>query len=259
MTSKKVPRIGFIVQARLGSSRLPKKVLRKFHNGETLISIITTRLKKSLFYSTDNIIVATTHNQRDDELYRYCIENDIQVVRGSEENVLDRFYCAARKVGFEYVVRICSDNPFLDVDLLDLAITQLLENNDSDYVSFSIHDKPAMLTHYGFFSEVFTFNSIAKLRSITSQQEDLEHVTKGMYTRPLDFKCRFMDLSEIFAEGDTIRTTIDSIDDFDLVDSIYKDLLKWKAEFNFLNVLSFIKNNPYILQKMEKQIETNKK
>ena len=103
--------IGIIIQARLGSTRLPGKILKEFYRGKTLLETVISNLRKA---GNAKIIVATSTNPNNDKLETFLKERDIIVFRGSEDDVLSRFIGAAEANHVDGIVRICSDNPFLD-------------------------------------------------------------------------------------------------------------------------------------------------
>jgi glutamate-1-semialdehyde 2,1-aminomutase len=143
-----------IVQARLNSQRFPKKVLQKI-KGKTLIEILLTRLSKSK--EITKIIVATTNNFIDDELELLVNSLGFDIYRGSENDVLDRFYKAAEIHVPEYVVRITADCPMIDSEIVDNVIKQLIHTK-TDYCS---NNKPPTFPD-GFDVEVFTYKSLKK-------------------------------------------------------------------------------------------------
>ncbi len=103
--------IGIIIQARLGSTRLPGKILKQFYGEKTLLETVISNVQK---VGETKIIVATSVNPNNDLLASFLQERGIPFYRGSEDDVLSRFIGAAEVNGFDGIVRICSDNPFLD-------------------------------------------------------------------------------------------------------------------------------------------------
>ena len=144
--------IGIIVQARMGSTRLPGKILKPFYDGKTLLETLLDNLHK---VADAKVIVATSVNENNDELEVFLKEKRELVFRGSENDVLDRYIKAAEVNSVDGIVRICSDNPFMDWH----GVEQLVEkakNSDADYIGFRINDKPSILTHFGFWGRVCT-------------------------------------------------------------------------------------------------------
>ena len=145
--------IGIIVQARMGSTRLPGKILKQFYGDKTLLETLLENLHK---VQGSKVIVATSVNENNDQLERFLTEKGELVFRGSENDVLDRFIKAAEANNVDGIVRICSDNPFMDWH----GIAQLVEKakaSDADYIGFRINDKPSILTHFGFWGYLYVF------------------------------------------------------------------------------------------------------
>ena len=141
-------KIDIVIQARLGSKRLPKKVLAKI-NGLSLLEILVRRVKKSNLIN--NIILATTENKIDNELSIKAKELDLLVVRGSENDVLSRFCLATEVSDAEYFVRVTADCPFLDHQLISDLVNKF-NSSEFDYVS---NCYPPSLPD-GFDLEIFT-------------------------------------------------------------------------------------------------------
>ena len=121
---------GIIIQARLGSTRLPRKILREFYGGKTLLETVISNLQKVV---GTKIIVATSVNPNNDVLETFLNERNITVFRGSEDDVLGRFIGAAEANGIDGIVRICSDNPFLDWRGV-AALIEKSKTSDADYI-----------------------------------------------------------------------------------------------------------------------------
>ena len=127
--------LGIILQARMGSKRLPGKVLMRVGR-KPLLDHIFDRLK--LMKHSAKLVLATTTNPMDDAVDRFCKERGVECYRGSEDNVLERYYSCAKKYQFQHIVRLTGDNPFTDIEELDRLIEQHL-NTRSDYThSFGV-------------------------------------------------------------------------------------------------------------------------
>ena len=158
-----------IVQARMKSTRLPGKVL-KMVNGKPLIEILLYRLSQSK--KIDKIILATSEKPENDLLVETVEKLGFEVFRGSENDVLNRYYQAAKQQHPDIVVRITGDCPLIDYQVTDQVINYFLEN-DFDYVCNG--DPPTFPD--GLDTEVFTFESLEKASKEASQQHEREHVT----------------------------------------------------------------------------------
>ena len=125
----KIGRVVIIIQARMGSTRLPGKVLMTVLD-KPLLGYLIERLSRAKL--VDEIVIATTENSLDDVIEKFCINSKISCYRGSEDNVLSRYYDASIRFKANYVVRICSDSPLVDPIILDRMI-QSFFNNECDY------------------------------------------------------------------------------------------------------------------------------
>lgn len=143
-----------IVQARLGSTRFPKKVMKRI-GSRSLIELLLTRLSRSSH--VDKLIVATTDQSVDDELAEHVHSLHFDVYRGSETDVLDRFFQAAKKEKPDTVVRITGDCPVIDPAIVD-AVIKTHANNAADYTS---NISPPTFPD-GLDTEVFTFAALQR-------------------------------------------------------------------------------------------------
>tara|TARA_B100000780_G_scaffold232421_1_gene172388 strand:- start:176 stop:934 length:759 start_codon:yes stop_codon:yes gene_type:complete len=224
-----------ITQARSGSTRLPGKVLKEV-DGQTLLQIHLERLNKCL--KVDEIIVATTVNSEDEIIYNKALEWGFTAFRGSELNVLDRFYQSLKDKKPDWVVRVTSDCPLLDPELVD-AIVNFAQNNSYDYVSNGI------VEHFpdGQDVEVFKFSALRKAWKNAKLKSELEHVTPYIRNNS-DGKGDDIFSSMNYACQDNysnIRMTVDESIDFDLIQYLIKDLGTDKTWLEYTNHI--IKND----------------
>src|SRR3989339_1281991 len=165
-----------IIQARMGSSRLPNKVL-KFLGDKTVIEHVCDRVRKSNYI--DELFVATTIDINNLQLINLCTSKGIRVFCGSEDDVLDRYYQLAKLIKTDHIVRITSDCPVIDPELIDLIIKSHIQTN-SDYTSNTIEDS----FPDGLDTEVFKFNSLEKAWKEASLLSEREHVTPYIKKNP---------------------------------------------------------------------------
>lgn len=247
-------KIGFIIQARTGSTRLPQKLLYKL-NGETFFEILLKRFEH--YKKRFPIVVATTTSSNDDIICEDVLKHDFNLFRGSEEDVLDRFICTAKKFEFNYIVRICSDNLFIDFSLLNSLLDIYFSDNVfNDYYSFSYKHSPVILTHFGVFCEIVSLSALEKLKKISNKKSDLEHVTYGIYTRPEEFKICLKDITTEFAEFEGIRLTFDTYADYLNIKEVYSS---GKRNFDFRSIFQVVRDKQNILDSMSYQIDSQKK
>ena len=177
-----------IIQGRLSSSRLPKKILLPIYKENCIIDILLERLSKNKYKIP--VCLATTNNKNDNELYnKYKNNRNILCYRGLENNVLYRFIDCSQKFKKNIIIRVCSDNPFLSLKYIEELIEIYIKNGQQyDYLSFGLNKKPSILTHIGIFSELVTLETLIKIKQKTSEKKYLEHVTSYLYNNPDKFK-----------------------------------------------------------------------
>jgi len=226
-----------IVQARMGSKRLPGKVLLPI-GSNTVIGNIMLRLSKSKLIN--EIIVATSINKENDLLENFLIENDFQVFRGSEDDVLERYYNAAISTEADLIVRITGDCPFVDPKLIDEMLADFLDSG----IDYESNVSPATFPD-GLDIEIFNFKALEYAYENAHSEYDKEHVTPYMRKSEIFTKKNFyskVDLSEL-------RWTLDESLDYEVVKKVFKyfnqdiffsweevyDLYKEKPEFFSFN------------------------
>lgn len=216
-----------IIQARMGSSRLPGKVLLDLA-GQPMLARVLRRVSRAS--RVDEVLVATTTEPRDDAIANFCAEAGWACFRGSEQDVLDRYYQAALSRGAEIVVRITSDCPLMDAELIDAAI-HALERQRAAYAANVLQRSYPR----GLDVEAFTFTALE-----TAWREDRnpawrEHVTQFLVRHPE----RFAQASVVGDEDhSSFRWTVDTLEDYALVERIYahfgSDDFSWKAVLELL-------------------------
>ncbi|WP_027420664.1 cytidylyltransferase domain-containing protein [Crocinitomix catalasitica] len=232
----------FIIQARTGSTRLANKMLLPFNNGLTIPQIIIRKLNAKFDYIP--IIVATTTNTKDDSLVDLLRNDPCTIVRGSENNLVQRFLDVEKLHPNKTLIRVCADNPFLDISLLDELIQNW--NEDFDYLAHRINGKPCMKTSYGFFAEITKFAALKEVLNQTDSPLFLEHVTNYIYDNNDKFKVAWLEVDKVISDNNYIRLTVDTSADFDNASNVYKALLNNKIEFNYNDVIDMVKNSNFI-------------
>jgi len=162
----------------MGSNRLPCKVLKKIGN-KTLLEHIFYRL--SFLKTPVKIILATSTNPENNIIEEFCDINNISCFRGSENNVLERYYLCSKKYEFSHIIRLTADNPFVDIEELDNLIKFHLETK-SDY-SHSFESLPK-----GVGAEIFTFEALEKSFFEGKEPHHIEHVNEYILENPGLFK-----------------------------------------------------------------------
>ncbi|MBS1736254.1 MAG: glycosyltransferase family protein [Bacteroidetes bacterium] len=225
-----------IIQARTGSTRFPSKVFAPLA-GKPLLWHIVNRL--TFCKKIDNIIVATTTNKPDDEIETWAHENKIQVFRGSEEDVLARYYGAAKFCKANTIVRVTADDPFKDPEIIDKVI-ELLEVENLD---FACNNNPPSFPE-GLDTEVFTFKAIEKAYLNSADAFEREHVTQYFHRNTLSFKMGNISNRKNFSQ---IRLTIDTPADYEMAVKIYDALYQEARCFMFKDIIEFLKKYPDVI------------
>jgi len=224
-----------ITQARTGSTRLPGKVLKEI-GGKSLLQIHLNRLKKCKKVS--KIIVATTINEEDTIIYDKAITWGFSASRGSESDVLDRFYQSVKDKNADWIVRVTSDCPLIDPELVDKVIT-FAQENGVDYCSnVFIENYPD-----GQDVEVFKFTALETAWKNAKLLSEREHVTpyiknnsdykKGNVFTALNYPCE--------SDFSKIRMTVDESYDFELIEILINKLGIEKSWIEYTNYI--IENN----------------
>jgi spore coat polysaccharide biosynthesis protein SpsF len=196
-------KVGVVIQARMGSKRLPGKVLLPI-NGTPLLGHVIGRLKE-LNISTQ-IVVATSDHNRDDAIEIYANQQGLPVYRGSEDDVLDRYYQCAKEFHFKHIVRITADNPFVDIEELDNLIKFHLSEN-FDYTQ-SFETLPV-----GVGAEIFSFEALEKSNLFGTTQMHREHVNEFILQNKNLFAIGVLTVS--YAKNyPSIRLTVDTPADY---------------------------------------------
>jgi len=196
-------KLGVIIQARMGSTRLPGKVLKDIGN-RPLLGHVLYRLGHLRHRAT--VVVATSDLDQDDIIEQFCGDHDVPCFRGSENNVLERYYQCAVKYGFDHIVRLTADNPFTDIKELD-GLIQMHLDTKADF-SHSFDSLPI-----GVGAEVFTFQALKQSYEQGHEAHHIEHVDEYMLESPELFNTHVYHASASKCYPD-VRLTVDTMDDY---------------------------------------------
>lgn len=249
---------GVIIQVRTGSTRLAGKMILPFYEGQSMIELIIDRFVSEI---SNNIplIIATTDNPLDDAIENIAKNKKVNLYRGSENDVLLRFIKASEKFKLENVIRVCADNPLFDLKGT-LALTSFLKNGEWDYIGYKIvDDKPTILTHSGFWGEAVTLSALKKAHEETSESVYREHVTNYIHQHPGKFRVKLVDAPDCLFYRDDIRLTVDTTEDFEMMQELYSRLIEENIRPEPVNIISYIDDHPEYLTRMNRQIELNRK
>lgn len=250
-----MPKTGIIIQARTGSTRMPEKVILPFYQEQSILDLLLEKVKKAGV----PVVLATTVNPSDDRICMLAEKHQVAVFRGSENDVLDRFIQAARQSGFSKIIRVCADNPFLDLAGITTLITEF-KKSDADYLGFQLAgNKPSILTHFGFWAEAVRFDALEKAQQLTSEKLYHEHVTNFIYGNPTLFKVHFIPANPVVFMRTDIRMTLDTPEDFEIQQKIFAALTRENPNFAIREIIKWLDNHPETLETMKKEIERNQK
>jgi len=233
-----------IIQARMGSTRLPGKVLKNI-GGKAMLWHIIERVKRCK--NVDSIVVATTTRQEDKmiiELTEKCV---VETFAGKENDVLDRYYQAAKKFSADVIVRITADCPLINPITIDNMIDSCLKE-DADYIC-GHPDFPSIEQGMG----VVSFSALSKLKSLANKDYQREHVTIYIKENPELFKIVAFIPKIIFQRKD-MRLTVDTKEDLRLMREIYDKLYKENEIIDIEDVVRLLVNNPE-LKKINSKIK----
>ncbi|WP_417508023.1 cytidylyltransferase domain-containing protein [Microbacterium sp.] len=223
-----------VIQARMGSQRLPGKVLADL-GGRPILEHVVARLRRAS--TVDVVVVATSTAPTDDELQSFCEAYGVDVVRGDQFDVLERFgqvldlYPEA-----DEVIRVTADCPFIDPDVVDEVVNAL---SDADYATNRLPPPHPRTYPVGLDVEVASRSALLRARSEATAPVDREHVMPFLYAVPGRFKVRVLDLDEDLSRH---RWTVDTPEDLAVVRALYAKLLG--EPFGWREVLEIARKNP---------------
>ncbi len=249
--------IGCIVQARMSSTRLPNKIMKKITNNETMLDFVINQLKSSKYL--DEIIIATSNLSIDDEIVDFAKKKQIKYFRGSENDVLARYYECAKSFSLDSIVRVTSDCPLIDSCILDYFITKFVESN-YDFVSPGF---PRTFPQGSADIEIFSFQSLKKMWHDAVKPSEREHVCTYIYNNPEKFSINKISSNMNFSN---LKWSVDREEDLKFVREIVKRTHRRPILIH--DILNILKNEPelvqinnnYILEEgYKKSIEEDKK
>ena len=224
-----------IIQARMGSSRLPGKIMLPLA-GRPVLEHVVSRLMK--VFPKQRIIVATSNLRQDDEVVALSASLGVTSFRGSETDVLSRFYDAAKSVKADYLVRCNSDCPLICPQVVRRVICTFFKYRGAyDYVSNILSPSYPVGMH----CEIFKFQALERSFFLAREQEEREHVTPFIYRNPDIFNI----LNVLSDDNNSkIRLTLDHPEDYKLISLIYDHLYASGECFNLEEILVFLNENP---------------
>lgn len=240
-----------IIQARLSSTRLPGKVLKPLIEEKCLLDLQLESLKGL----DTSIVTATSTNPADDLLEDWAVQNEVECFRGEEHNVLQRFIDCAEQYNAEQLIRVCSDNPFLQFEQVSHYINEL--NKGVDYFSFcNAEGIPAIKTHWGLFVEGVKLSALKRASELLQDHvhRDFysEHVTNFIYGNPKEFRVVLEEAPEVISSRNDLRFTIDTPADFENMHSLLK---LTDSKITLSELIKVVDANPIIKSIMRQGID----
>ena len=230
-----------IIQARMGSTRLPGKVMKRLC-GKTILSHVISRVRACSL--VDEIVVATTTSLADNVIVTESEKFGVNWFRGSEEDVLERYYLAAKEYKADVIVRVTSDCPLFDgevlTEMLEYFSIETSHGLEMDYLSNCLRRSYPR----GLDAEIFTFEVLEKAFQSAHQPYEREHVTPYIYEHPEIFNLHNQTYDDDLSN---YRWTLDTEDDWILIEEIYKNLYHEGEIFTTDEVVDFLEENPELL------------
>ena len=239
-----------LVQARVGSTRLPGKILKEIC-GKTILHHEIDRLKKCK--EIDEIVIATTDKEDDDKIVNEAKKLSVKYFRGSENDVLSRFYYSAKENNADIIVRVTSDCPCIDFEILDKMLIYFKEKykeKQVDYLSNTIKRTYPR----GYDIEIFTFSALEKSYINAEKEYEREHVTPYIYDKTNNFLKLPFENKDDYSE---YRVTLDTIEDFIVIKNIFENLYYKNPYFKLNDVVQYLNDNLHIVD-INKHIEQKK-
>jgi len=232
-----------IIQARMGSTRLPGKVMKEL-KGKAVLWHDIQRIKKSKMI--DEIIIATTTKKQDQIIYKKALEWGVKAFRGSEEDVLKRYYDAAAENDVDTVVRITSDCPLIDPQVID-EIIKYYNVHDYTLVTNAGSDLGNRTYPRGLDTEVFSFNVLEEAFNKSEERYQREHVTPFIYENYDDIYYYKNDKNL-----SNYRLTLDTKEDYELIKAVYDELYNGEHDFYLNEIIELLDDNKELLKLNEK-------
>lgn len=226
-----------IIQAHMGSTRLPGKIMRKICGKEVLLHVYNRCKKANL---VDKIIIATSDKEENQEIEDFCNLHNIECFRGAESDVLDRYYNCAKKYEPNVVIRVTSDCPLLEPKLIDYWIQNIVK----DGVEF-VEEEKSIFTGFGL--DIFTYKALLKMKKNATTDKQKEHVVGYYYDNKEKFTHKIYPLNdELSYLYRTYRLTLDTKEDFQLIKTLYEKFYK-NDYVELKDVMFYLDNNKHVL------------
>ena len=223
------------IEARMGSSRLPGKSLKKI-TGKPMLELMIERVKKSNLI--DEIVIATTKSTKDDPIELLARRLNVVCFRGSEDDVLDRVLNAAIENSADHIVELWGDTPLIDSDIIDSLIKYYLDN-DFDCVGTCL-DKTFP---WGMAALIFPTKVLNEVSKTTNDPVDRENVSNYIYEHPDTYKIGHLPCPKELNRPE-LRLCVDELSDFSLVKTVFEKLYPINPNFKTIDIINLLDSNP---------------
>jgi spore coat polysaccharide biosynthesis protein SpsF len=225
-----------IIQARMGSSRLPGKVLKEI-DGRPMLDWVVTRARRA--ETVDEVAVATTTDAADDPIAAFCEAHEVPVYRGDVFDVLDRYYQAALAFQADIVVRLTADCPLIDPQVIDLTVQRFLQTG-ADFAANRLPPPFKRTYPIGLDTEVCSFAALQRAWQEADLKYQREHVMPYLYDQEGRFKVEVVDHME---DQGAQRWTVDTLQDLEFVRQVAVRF-DGRDDFGWLDVLALLEKEP---------------
>jgi len=232
------PKVVAIIQARMAASRLPGKVLKPLGHLPVLGWMVVRARRAELI---DEVVVATTVDNSDDPVAEYCREQGVAFTRGSMQDVLDRYYQAARQHRADVIVRLTADCPFIDPEMLDDNLRAFLSAYPKlDFAANRLPPPYTRTTPIGLDAEYCWFDGLETVWREADQKHQREHVMPFFYEHPERFNIRHLTIEPSFGH---LRWTVDTPEDLTMLRRIV-EYFPGRDDFYWREVLEVVEAHP---------------
>lgn len=241
-------RIVAVIEARMGSSRLPGKVLMDI-GGKPALKLLCDRLR--MCSRLHGIVIATSVNPADDAIEKFGKDNSIDVYRGSEDDVLGRVVGAAESAKADVIVEITGDCPLMDPEIVDYVAGYFADDypkhdyvTNIGYVGNEVREVPV-----GMDVRVFTYKDLKHISEITDDPEDREHVSLYFFRTGKDiYRLKNLHAREAWKRDYTVRLALDTKEDLEFIRAVHDGAGKGRSDYKLSDILKFIDENRNLLE-----------
>ncbi len=226
-----------IIQARMSSTRLAGKILLPLGDKSVLWHVVS-RVKACK--EINEVIVATTNLSADDKTVEECKKIGVNFFRGSSDNVLERYYLAANQAKAGTIIRITSDCPFIDPNLLTNMLKEYWLHNKNGKELVYLSNTIRRCFPRGFDIEIFSYKALEKAFQNAKSAHEQEHVTPYIYNNPDRFIIKQYPTEE---NNSDLRVTLDTKEDWQVIKNIYENLIKTNTNFNYKDVVHYLRQH----------------